>query len=217
MKNETSHDSTRERILSEAEDLFAQKGYRAVSVREITKAAQSNLAAVNYHFGSKKNLYIEVFRSRWIPRAKSIHACFDAIVAGQDRPSPAGEVEALARAFMEGPLTEEERFRHTQLMTREISQPTEAFALVSQEIIQPFFKNLAVRLRPFMHPGVENEDLLLNILCIFGMVLYFNFARAAVSGVTGHEYDAEFKARLRRQIIDFSLGGLRLKDKEGPK
>jgi len=60
-------DPTKERILNEAEALFAQKGYHAVSVREITTAAECNLAAINYHFGNKQNLYMEVFRSRWIP------------------------------------------------------------------------------------------------------------------------------------------------------
>ena len=45
--NNTKNDHTKERILDEAEALFAQKGYDAVSVREITGAANCNLAAVN--------------------------------------------------------------------------------------------------------------------------------------------------------------------------
>lgn len=70
--NYQGYELTRDRLLDEAEDLFAQRGFHAVSVREITKAAQSNLAAVNYHFGNKQNLYLEVFRSRWLPRASQI-------------------------------------------------------------------------------------------------------------------------------------------------
>ena len=66
----------RDRILDTAEELFAQNGYYAVSVRQITAAAECNLAAVNYHFGNKKNLYLEVFRSRWVPRAQRLHECF---------------------------------------------------------------------------------------------------------------------------------------------
>jgi len=54
-------DTTREQILDAAEELFAQKGYNGVSVRAITTAAKCNLAAVNYHFGNKENLYKEVF------------------------------------------------------------------------------------------------------------------------------------------------------------
>ena len=56
--NETPTAETRERILVEAETLFAEKGYEAVSIREITGAAECNLAAVNYHFGTKQNLYL---------------------------------------------------------------------------------------------------------------------------------------------------------------
>ena len=65
MSKENREELTRERILDTAEVLFAQKGFEAVSVREITAAASCNLAGVNYHFGNKENLYLEVFRSRW--------------------------------------------------------------------------------------------------------------------------------------------------------
>src|SRR5210317_339126 len=74
--NSHKYELTRDRLLDEAEELFAQKGYHAVSVREITKAADSNLAAVNYHFGNKQNLYLEVFRSRWMPRASRLFNSF---------------------------------------------------------------------------------------------------------------------------------------------
>lgn len=69
-------DPTRERLLNEAERLFAGKGYDAVSLREITTAAGTHLAAVNYHFGSKENLYLEVFASAGPSGpAKSRHPC----------------------------------------------------------------------------------------------------------------------------------------------
>ena len=69
---------TKERLLDKAEALFAQKGYHAVSVREITAAARCNMAAVNYHFNNKKNLYLEVFRSRWVPRERCMYEAFKA-------------------------------------------------------------------------------------------------------------------------------------------
>lgn len=47
---------TRERLLSTAEELFATRGIDAVSVRDITEAAEANTAAINYHFGSKRGL-----------------------------------------------------------------------------------------------------------------------------------------------------------------
>ena len=68
---------TKDRLLEKAEILFAHKGYHAISVREITSAAQCNMAAVNYHFNNKKNLYMEVFRSRWIPRELRMYEAFE--------------------------------------------------------------------------------------------------------------------------------------------
>jgi AcrR family transcriptional regulator len=56
--------STRERILGVAESLFARHGFAGASLRQVTSAAKVNLAAVNYHFGSKESLIEEVFRRR---------------------------------------------------------------------------------------------------------------------------------------------------------
>ncbi|KZC15728.1 TetR family transcriptional regulator [Rhodanobacter sp. FW510-R12] len=59
-----SSGSTKERILGAAELLFAQRGFDGASLRQLTAAAGVNLAAVNYHFGSKEKLVEEVFRRR---------------------------------------------------------------------------------------------------------------------------------------------------------
>jgi AcrR family transcriptional regulator len=59
-----SSGSTKERILGAAEVLFARRGFDGASLRQLTTAAGVNLAAVNYHFGSKDKLVEEVFRRR---------------------------------------------------------------------------------------------------------------------------------------------------------
>jgi AcrR family transcriptional regulator len=56
--------STRERILTAAEHLFAQQGFDGASLRQLTSNAGVNLAAVNYHFGSKDRLVEEVLKRR---------------------------------------------------------------------------------------------------------------------------------------------------------
>lgn len=207
-------DVTKERLLDEAEALFAQKGYDVVTVREITTAAGCNLASINYHFGNKQNLYMEVFRSRWLPRVRRIHEFFRNSLTAHDSTSPAAIVKALARAFLEGPLSDEERQRHFRLIVKEIANPTTAFDLVVTEVMRPFFKELAGMLRSAMPVDEGEETLMLNILSIFAMVLHFNFARAAITRITGREYDTAFKARLVDHIIQFSLEGLRASNKE---
>ena len=53
---------TRGALLDAAEELFSQKGYAAVGIREITDAAGVNIAAIKYHFGSKSELYLETVK-----------------------------------------------------------------------------------------------------------------------------------------------------------
>jgi len=55
------NDSTQEKILEVASRLFAEQGLEGTSIREIAREAQVNLAAINYHFKSKENLYMQVF------------------------------------------------------------------------------------------------------------------------------------------------------------
>ncbi len=205
--------ATKERILDEAEILFAQRGYRDVTIREITAAARCNQAAVNYHFGGKQNLYLEVFRARWGPRAKRLRDYFEESLAGHDSPSPAVVVHALASAFLEGPLTEEEKHRHHQLMTRELAQPTEAFELVAHEVHQPFLGDLVEKFRSSIRVPVDEERLILCIVSIMAMVLHFNFARPMITHITGGAYDEDFKSRLVKHITDFSIHGLGICEK----
>ena len=208
MSQKEKKDIPRDRLLDEAEALFAEKGYKAVTVREIIAAADCNVASIHYYFGNKQNLYLEVFRERWIPRARRVHEYFRELMGSQDPSSLPEVVKSLALAFLEGPLSDEERRRHHQLMAREMARPTEAFSLVAEEVTRPFFTRLAEIMRPFMPAELTQEQVMLNILCIFSMVLYFNFARVAVSRLTGREYDEAFKAHLVEHLIGFSLAGL---------
>ena len=53
---------TRERLLRTAARLFADRGFKKVTVRDICRTARANVAAVNYHFGDKLGLYREVLQ-----------------------------------------------------------------------------------------------------------------------------------------------------------
>jgi AcrR family transcriptional regulator len=66
---------TRERILRAAEELFMDRGFASTSLRMITARAKVNLAAVNYHFGSKEALIREVFERQLAPlnRARIVY------------------------------------------------------------------------------------------------------------------------------------------------
>lgn len=208
MGQNNRNDMTKDRILNEAENLFAQKGFHGVTVREITDAANCNVAAVNYYFGNKWNLYFSVFQFRWLPRAKRIRESVAKALEKKQDPTRTDVVTALSQAFLKGPLAEEERTKHALLIIRELAEPTEAFQLVADEALRPLFGIIADHLRPVMPPELGEERLKLNILSIFALVTYFNLARAAVTNITGQEYDQDFKAMLVEHINNFSLTGL---------
>ncbi len=199
---------SKERILQEAEALFAARGFYAVTIREITQAAHCNLAAVNYYFGNKQNLYMEVFRSLWKPRARRILARFESLLGSLGEVTLKGIVHAVAEAFIKGPLSDDERLRHFQLMVREMARPTEAFEMVVGDVIGPFQRKLAELIRPFMAREMGQVALLLHAQSIISMVIHFNFARNPVIRITGMEYDDVFKDALVKHVVQFSLSGL---------
>ena len=53
---------TRQALLDHATNVFAERGFDSASVREITRRAETNQAAINYHFGGKGSLYLEVLK-----------------------------------------------------------------------------------------------------------------------------------------------------------
>jgi AcrR family transcriptional regulator len=90
---------TRRRILDAAERLFAREGFEATSLRQITAAARVNLAAVNYHFGSKDVLIREVLARRIGPVNRERLARLAACQARAGKRPPA--VAEIIRAFVE--------------------------------------------------------------------------------------------------------------------
>ena len=71
--------ATKNRILDAAEALFMEHGYEATSLRAITSAAEANLAAVNYHFGSKEELFQAILTRRLDPMNQERVALLDAL------------------------------------------------------------------------------------------------------------------------------------------
>lgn len=209
MAANASTDPTRDRLLDEAERLFAERGFYDVSVREITAAAGSNTAAVNYHFGSKKNLYLAVFSERWTARAAQLRAPLEALKGRQDLTLEL-VLRTFVRSFLRKGLSDEERVRHAQLIAREMSRPSEAFQIVAKEALEPMADLMIGLVGSFLLPNMDPLTLRLNGLSIFALNMYFNFARMVVTHVTGREYDEQFLDRLEDHLVSFILHGLDL-------
>src|SRR6266478_9681248 len=89
---------TRSRILDVAEELFGEQGLDRVSIRDITKKAKVNLAAINYHFGGKEDLIAAVFERRVVPVNEARLAALDLV----EKSAGKGilELEAILEAFI---------------------------------------------------------------------------------------------------------------------
>ncbi|WP_343225155.1 TetR family transcriptional regulator [Luteimonas sp. MC1572] len=95
----TTQFSTKDRILGAAEELFALHGFGGTSLRQVTSRADVNIAAVNYHFGSKENLINEVFRRRMDEMSRRRLE-----LLAEARETSPGALEPLLAAFIEPAL-----------------------------------------------------------------------------------------------------------------
>src|SRR5437762_7527477 len=88
---------TRSRILDVAEELFGERGLDRVSIRDITRKAKVNLAAINYHFGSKEDLIAAIFERRVVPVNEARLAALDAVQKSNKRKP---KLEDILEAFI---------------------------------------------------------------------------------------------------------------------
>src|ERR1700743_2185844 len=92
-----SSDRTRALILEAAERLYAERGFSDVTLRDIVAAANVNLAAVNYHFGSKDELIAELFVTRSIaPNRQRLHE----LRAAEEKGGGAADIHDILRALV---------------------------------------------------------------------------------------------------------------------
>lgn len=156
----TRSQETQARILDTAEQLFAERGLEAASMRAITSTAQVNLAAVNYHFGSKEGLMVAVFARRlWPVNQMRLAALTAAEQAAGDQPVP---VEAILEAFI-GPvidrsLAPDDGERFARLFGRACFEPGAFMTSLLKEELEPVLQRFVAVLARAI-PGVSREDL----------------------------------------------------------
>lgn len=141
-----SSEDTRHRILIAAAETFSARGYRATTIRDICRKAKANIAAVNYHFGSKEQLYLETY--------KYVFADAGALARSR-RPPPvhnAEDWERELRTWIRQLLEQIVSPRRTALWqcrmySRERSEPTKVLPVILQEFLLPVRDHLHQLLR----------------------------------------------------------------------
>lgn len=212
MSHEAEHpsaDATQQRLLQAAGEVFAEKGYHAATVREIcARAGVHNIAAINYYFRDKENLYAETLRfAARSPLYENLSG---------EWPQTKDPVEKL-RWFI-GLLVEkivvacrDRPVWHMQLMFRELSQPSPIGERIGKEFIRPVYEALWTILREALPPEVPERKLHLISFSIVGQCMYHRLARHVIRLMVGDEeqqtYDAE---TLTEHITEFSCRALGL-------
>ena len=160
-------EQTRARILETAERLFAERGFESTSVRSLTKAADVNLAAVHYHFGSKEGLIEALLRMRLEPLAEWRMRRFRQLAA-QDHI----ELRDVLLAFVE-PAVRISRdpsrggMRLMPLLVRTYTEPNTHVQAVLEESAAPQFEQFLALLRRCL-PHLTHAELSWRVHFLIG-------------------------------------------------
>jgi len=202
--------ATRDRLLAAAAALFAERGFHATKARDIAARAGVNLAAGNYHYGSKKALYLEVLRAQ-----------FTAVQAELERHGarPAANLSRLTRSELEQLLRNRARVLlhllvgpppslHATLMQREMCDPSEALPVIVEEFILPMLRETEAIIA-HLAPNLDAEQIERCAFSVMGQALFYRFTMPATLRIWKmRHYPHRLADALSEHITEFSLGGL---------
>ncbi len=201
----TTHFNTKDRILGAAEELFAQFGFAGTSLRQVTSRADVNIAAVNYHFGSKENLVNEVFRRRMDEMSEQRLARLR-----EAQESHPGELEPILAAFIQ-PALALTLDRHGSAFVRVLAR---AYAEKNDRLRKFLSDNYGQVLREFAKalatclPELGKEDLYSRMDFIAGALTYAMADFGLIKRPAAMSEKA-FADKTAQALIRFGAAGLR--------
>src|SRR2546423_1163867 len=189
---------TRTRLMEAALDLIAERGEEGVTLRELTDAADANVAAVSYHFGSLKSL-----RDAAIEQA--LERYLDAQQAAVSALSPESTLEELAAAFARPMISALTRGGSDRVVIRIVARagidPPEGwnrfdarFDQVRTDVLQVLKANL---------PGVRGPELIFRTRCAAGMLNWLALAPV------GTELSGKSEKQAERLLVPIVAGAFR--------
>jgi AcrR family transcriptional regulator len=202
---------TKDKILDAAERLFADHGFAATSLRQITAEADVNLAAVNYHFKSKEALLSAVIERRLGPINKRRMELLDEMEARSSN----GQLDlkeavlAFMRPAFEAKSAKSEDVRHfPRLMARVMAEPGEW----SAPVLLPVLHQITNRFMPIFQQamGVEDRTMVLwgaqfSIGCMTRCLIAPEF----IHTITGQELPPESTEQILDRLVCFVVGGMK--------
>jgi TetR/AcrR family transcriptional regulator, regulator of cefoperazone and chloramphenicol sensitivity len=201
----SSLDPTKARLLEAAGEEFAEKGFEGATVRSICTRAGANVAAVNYHFGDKEQLYLQaILEAHRCGAVLPLDAEFFAYPAAE-------QLRRYIRHFLSNILAIDQTSGWQQnLMLREMLRPTQASDQLVQEVIRPKFDRLQAVLARLC-PEAEPRRLHVLAFSIVGQCLHYKVGRSISERLIGSDEFASLDLDyLTDHITAFSLAALGL-------
>jgi TetR/AcrR family transcriptional regulator, regulator of cefoperazone and chloramphenicol sensitivity len=192
---------TREKLLDVAGRIFAERGYRAATIREISLAAGANIAAVNYHFGDKLGLYTEAIQT-------SLRAAdLEAIRTALDQQSPPDLIlRTVIRVRLRSICRRDRPDWYFRILSHELADPTPALRHLIDKVGRPIFQRMLQLIGGMIDLPADDEKTRLCAVSVMGQILVYIFARPMLAGVwpelkmTPDQID-----RIADHVGDFSL------------
>ena len=199
---------TKTRILDAAEAQFMEHGFEATSLRGLTSAAGVNLAAVNYHFGSKHALVEAVFRRRLDALNQERLAELEKL-QGQAHPAS----EDIIRAFISPTLKLVEDAKgggrnFIRLLGRTYTEPAKTVRQLIGQMYAPVMDRYKSALERAL-PQMPREELVWRMHFMFGTLAYTLAATDTVQLIAGCKPEDRYDARLlEERLTAFLNAGL---------
>lgn len=213
---------TRQRIIETSLRLFAEHGFKGVSVRDISAEAQVNVAAVSYHFGSKQGLYRTIFETV----LDEDEAHFSGLMAnvagrleraGSDAATLAAAVEILAGGLVARIASYENFTWFSVLLARELAFPGELFDLLYRRRAEPILGLMAQMVSAARRIPAESPAVRLAANVLHCQVASLVFARPILwRQVDWDQYTPERVDLLTRTVADLMCRAIGLEPQHRP-
>jgi AcrR family transcriptional regulator len=195
---------TRERLLAVAGEIFAEKGFRDATIAEICQQAGANIAAVNYHFGSKEALYHEAWRYLFDESLKAYPPAGGVPETAPPEERLRAQVTVLLRR-----LTDRDN-RAYNFLYREYANPTGLMDVI-RERIKPIQQRTRLLLRELLGPLASEQEILFCEMAIIGQCqnpMLVHGRLGTQNGSTDGKRIIEDVEVYARWVVEFSLAGL---------
>lgn len=202
--NNKQQESTRQRILIIAGQVFAAKGYEAATLREICQQAGANMAAVGYYFRGKERLYEESVRYAANSLADELPRWPSGTPAVDQLRTLVHAVVSMATAGRCAPW-------RLRLVLREVLHPRDSCQGAAHEAIRPFFESLVSVLDGLLPAEVSRTRKPLIAFSVLCQCLHHHLAEAVLSLCAEENKEPRCDVRgLAEHIVEFSLAALGL-------